>query len=595
MFPDRNIRIPNFTKIAQSPFMPLRKIVFLLFIAFWHDAKCQNSLITTEIRQIDSLILYTNFPEAERRADSLYKILSEKRAKQTYMEPKLNVLLQKADINIRNFHYPEALKKILNILDEARESGLPAVEYKASLMGALIYEIMKDFDQCKVYLDKAYSICKKNNLDHLYSTYLIRSSSYYRLKNQEKKAIHLASKALHYATKYKNRADLSDSYLLLGMLLNKTDYRKAIQFDSLAARDFLERNNYAYSAAMYNNIAKVYLNHEEPQKALLSNKKSMDIFKLHPFASEYYVTVLKTRAYAFDSLNQTDSAYFYYQCYHELSAKTFADREAAEIRKISGKYENDKKEAVIRMKNWQINLILILLLVIVVASVIVLRKNRKIHSQNKIISRQVDELVKTLEQKQVLLSELQHRVKNNLQHVISILEIQKESVDFQNIDELIRENQNRIHSMALLHRKLNVSEHVSEVDLNKYITELAELVKDSYDSKKKKIQLDVQCEIDRISIEKALPVGLIIVELISNSMKHAFNNRRTGKITIQLEKDEMLHRNTLHYADDGIGYDFSKKSEKGLGIEIINGLTGQLGAEVETKEGKGFTLTICFK
>lgn len=575
--------------------MPLRKIVFLLFIALGRDATCQNAWITTEIRKIDSLILYTHLPEAEKRADSLYQILVEKRAKKTYTEPKLNVLLQKADINIRNLKYTRALKEVLNILDEAREARLAGVEYKALLMGALIYEIMGDFEQCKRSLDKAYSVYKNNHLDHLYSTYLVRSSSYYRLKKQEKTATHLAVKALDYATKYSNRADLSDSYLLLGILLNKTDYRKAIRFDSLAARDFLERNNYAYSAAMYNNIANVYLDYNEPQKALVSNKKSMDIFKAHPFVSEYYVLILKTRSSVFDSLNETDSAYFYYQRYHELSAKIFADKESAEIKKISGKYENDKKEAVIRMKNWQINFILILLVVIVVASAVVLRKNRKIHSQNKIISRQVDELVRTLEQKQVLLSELQHRVKNNLQHVISILEIQKESVDFQNIDELIRENQNRIHSMALLHRKLNVSENVNEVELKKYLTELAELVKDSYDSKQKKIRLTVRCEIDRISIEKALPVGLIIVELISNSMKHAFHNRQTGKITIQLEKDEILHRNTLRYEDDGIGFDFGKKNEKGLGIEIINGLTEQLGAEIETNTGKGFILTAYFK
>jgi two-component sensor histidine kinase len=90
-----------------------------------------------------------------------------------------------------------------------------------------------------------------------------------------------------------------------------------------------------------------------------------------------------------------------------------------------------------------------------------------------------------MDQKQMLLSELQHRVKNNLQYVISILEIQKESASHSNIDDLIRSNQNRIHSIALLHKKLNVSESVNEVDLKRYITDLSELVKNSYDIKEK--------------------------------------------------------------------------------------------------------------
>jgi two-component system, sensor histidine kinase PdtaS len=205
-------------------------------------------------------------------------------------------------------------------------------------------------------------------------------------------------------------------------------------------------------------------------------------------------------------------------------------------------YENDKKEAVIQNKDKQMILIISLLGVIIIASILLFLQNRKIKNRNKIINQQLKELSKTLEQKQVLLSELQHRVKNNLQHVISILEIQKESVDFNNIDELIRGNQNRIHSMALLHKKLNVSENVNEVDLKRYITELAELVKDSYDNHKKKIQLIIQCKIEEISIEKALPIGLIIVELVSNSMKHAFRNQNTGIIFIEIKKDEKHRR-----------------------------------------------------
>ena len=179
-----------------------------------------------------------------------------------------------------------------------------------------------------------------------------------------------------------------------------------------------------------------------------------------------------------------------------------------------------------------------------------------------------------------------------MQHVISFLEIQKESVDFNNIDELIRGNQNRIHSMALLHRKLNVDDHVNEVNLITYVTELSELVKVSYDNHKKDIRLQVQCDIETISIEKALPIGLIITELISNSMKHAFNKQQSGAIILEITNEGTNYK--LVYSDNGCGFDFHQVNEKGLGQEIIKGLIDQLNGVIESKKENGFQLMIHF-
>jgi len=147
--------------------------------------------------------------------------------------------------------------------------------------------------------------------------------------------------------------------------------------------------------------------------------------------------------------------------------------------------------------------------------------------------------------------------------------------------------------MALLHTKLNVAESVNEVDLNRYVTELSELVKDSYDHHKKKISLSIKCEIEKISIEKALPLGLMIVELVSNSMKHAFKKHNIGIIDIVITQDENIKK--LHYSDNGVGFDFHKPSEKGLGQEIIKGLIDQLNGSVESGSNNGFELNVYFK
>ena len=217
-----------------------------------------------------------------------------------------------------------------------------------------------------------------------------------------------------------------------------------------------------------------------------------------------------------------------------------------------------------------------------------------LQEKNKEIILQKDEIEKTIEQKQVLLSELQHRVKNNLQYVISILEIQKESVNHSNLDDLIKSNQNRIHSIALLHKKLNVSESVNDVDLKRYITDLSELVKDSYDNKFKNVSLFITCEIAILSITKALPLGLIIVELVSNSMKHAFTNQQNGIINIEITYNDNSKKNCLHFIDNGKGFDFINVETKGLGVEIMKGLIDQLNGKIETQTKKGFELKINF-
>ncbi|HAK79496.1 MAG TPA: hypothetical protein DCM71_21955 [Runella sp.] len=236
-----------------------------------------------------------------------------------------------------------------------------------------------------------------------------------------------------------------------------------------------------------------------------------------------------------------------------------------------------------------------------VLTLILIRNNRQKQKSNAIlkdknqkISLQKDEIEKTMEQKQVLLSELQHRVKNNLQYVISILEIQKESASHSNIDDLIRSNQNRIHSIALLHKKLNVSESVNDVDLKRYVTDLSELVKDSYDIKGKNVGLFVTCDIEILSITKALPLGLIIVELVSNSMKHAFKNQPNGIINIEIAQDKNSKKNCLHYIDNGVGFDFKNVQTKGLGVEITKGLIDQLNGTVEAQLKKGFELKMYF-
>jgi two-component sensor histidine kinase len=571
-------------------------ISFLIFFNYSFILCAKDLPLALQVKRIDSLILSNNFLESERETDYLFNLLTNKSGKNEYVDLKLTVMLQKAYLCIRNSKFSRAVELSLDVIDQAKKHNLPEIEYKGYLMAAEIYEHTDHLDLCKNYLDKAYVCYLENKLTNAYSTYCIRKSSYSRFTKKIDSAKFYANEGLYYAKKHQNKRDLSDAYLLLGILLSDQNYRESIKYTAFAANEFLKRNDYQAVSIMYCNISHAYLKHKEVSKAMMYSDSAM-WYKSKLSNSEMlnYIT-FETRSLVFENLGHQDSALFYHKKFHTAYVKYLGEHETKEIKDISEKYENNKKEAVIQSKNQQMIFIISILAVIALSTLILIRKNKKINTQNKIISKQLEELMRTLEQKQVLLSELQHRVKNNLQHVISILEIQKESVDFNNIEELIRSNQNRIHSMALLHEKLNISDSLNDVDLRKYISELAELVKHSYDNRKKKINLEINCEVETLTIEKALPIGLITAELLSNSMKHAFKNRNTGTINIDIKKDELLQKIKFSYADSGHGFDFNVTNQKGLGLEIINGLIDQLGGTIEiAKTGKGFSLTIHFR
>jgi len=571
----------------------MRSIFLLLsFFMFSLLAIAQQPDFKKKIKTIDSLLFYSNYEVADAKNEITLNLLRKSYTGNQYNELEIQLLLRKANIYYRTGQFSRAGKLALDVIDNSRKYNFPNLEYKACLIAAVTYEQAYHDDLCKKQMDQAYTLYKHNKLDSLFSTYCVRISSFYRVTKKKDSAVYFAYKGMYYAKRYSNKRDLTDTYLLLTILLGEDDPKKAIQFGLLAIKDFFERNEFSAVASMYHNISGIYFKSKDYNNAFHYNNLAFRAERKYKLGDDNHALTLKMRYQLFEATNNKDSAFYYLKKYHDAIINSIISREATDVKKITEQYENDKKEATIQSKNQQMWLISGLLAVIVVASVLLIRKNRQVNSQNKIINSQLGELTKTLGQKQVLLSELQHRVKNNLQHVISILEIQKESIDFNNIDELIRGNQNRIHSMALLHKKLNVSDHVNDVDLNRYLTELAELVKESYDNYKRQISLNILCGIETITLEKAFPIGLIIVELVSNSMKHAFKKRSVGIITVELKVQEKGIR--LYYADNGNGFDFNATSGKGLGVEIIKGLIDQLDGTVEVTNNNGFAIEIDF-
>jgi PAS domain S-box-containing protein len=201
----------------------------------------------------------------------------------------------------------------------------------------------------------------------------------------------------------------------------------------------------------------------------------------------------------------------------------------------------------------------------------------------------------SLKEKEVLLAEIHHRVKNNLAVITGLLELQSHRTTNKDASKALKDSQMRINSMALIHEKLYQNETLSRIDFDVYVKDLAQVINQTHTTTKD-ISFNFETEKIQFAITQAIPCGLLLNEIVTNSFKHAFENSFTGKpqIDIQLKSVEDGHV-LLKISDNGIGLpgNFDEIGKESLGFTLIKTLVKQIGAklEIDTENGTSFTFT----
>jgi two-component sensor histidine kinase len=291
---------------------------------------------------------------------------------------------------------------------------------------------------------------------------------------------------------------------------------------------------------------------------------------------------------------QFERAYEFRLKYEQLKDSIFSKESNQKINELEARYQNNVKKNEIKdllaantinelnlkkQKNTKYVLIAFALILLVISSMIFnqyrLKKKSNILLQNK---NQIIEVA--LGEKEILLQEVHHRVKNNLQFVWSLLNMHTRHIKDKIALDTLVEAKNRIKIMALIHQKLYQNDNLKGIDLKLFIPNLTENLLSTYETESRKIELETDIEPMVLDVDTAMPIALIINELVTNSVKYAFDELEHAKMSINLKKDKDFLMLTVK--DNGKGFNLNEEGERNgsFGLKLINSLAKQLKAEV---------------
>jgi two-component sensor histidine kinase len=206
-----------------------------------------------------------------------------------------------------------------------------------------------------------------------------------------------------------------------------------------------------------------------------------------------------------------------------------------------------------------------------------------------------DKIKSSLKEKELLLQEVHHRVKNNLQIISSLLNLQAGYINDEKDLEFLKDSQSRVKSMAFIHEQLYKSSDFTNINFAKYIRSLISYLSYSHGLNLEKIKMNINVEDVSLNINTAIPCGLIINELVTNSIKYAFPDERSGIINVGLNSN-YEEKYVLTVGDDGIGLpeDIDYKNSATLGLQLVNNLSKQLDGSIELDRKNGTQFKIFF-
>lgn len=462
----------------------------------------------------------------------------------------------------------------------------------------LLHEYIGRAEDSRRNLDLAHNIIIENSFDDIYPWYCVRYASYHRIFDNVDTAWVYAAKAAELGPKVGNDRASVDGLLLLGILSSEIEDK--VNYFKQTLIIFDKNENYIAASSMCYNIVNILFGAKQMNKGLIFltlMKEYLD--KLEYKNNDYfrdYSLYYKMLTHYFQSNNQLDSALHYQALSYEFENKSTYKVDHNTINNKVSSFKDQLVAAQTKLKLLT-QIIFVLLGFLIVGLGVALyyndKKKNEILAQKVNIEKQNGEL-SVLNLKQAgLLTEVHHRMKNNLQLVISMLTLASHKKNIDGIEEFAEQMSEKVRSMALIHNQLYISGDYEKINLAEYLLLLRDnfLTYFNFEIKQVVINLHINTNIN-LNSETVMPIGLITTELLTNSLKHNKDN-----LVIEIEVEQVANNYILSYKDNGVGY--NENNLKGLdnqfGLKLIQSLVKQLDGTAQFSNNIGAKFVMNFK
>ncbi len=552
-----------------------------------------------------------------------------------------------ADIHFQQQKYALAENELLQITKDGKRAGPANIMRTYDLLTA-VYITKGEYNNALSYALKTINTMQMIGDSSSVMTFYERLISIYNTLGKFLLSEEFARKALAHAIKYNEHEDVFyRSYSIVDALIRQRKASEALKFIIsitakhkptelselryvqkcfgdcyyalkkyvLAERSYLEMIRFgtrktenggtAYSTDDYFTLINFYIERQEYTKA----QKYLH-YVLAAYANGGTVEDLKN---VYLSLFMVDSARGDFPAaikdlrqHVKLKDSIFSIAKNKQIEELQVTYQIKEREKDLKLERNRANLAQVNLqhsqntrnwimagsaLLFIIAGLLY-RQNGQKQKSNAIITHKNELLQKLVEEKEWLLKEVHHRVKNNLHSVICLLESQAAYLENDAL-KAIEESQHRIYTMSLIHQKLYQSEDVKAIDMSVYIPELVQYLSESFDTSNY-INFDLMIEPINLNASQAIPLALIINEALTNSIKYAFPGHNRGEITISLS--DIGDQYKLVLSDNGIGmHHNSEDYQDSLGMQLMSGLTEEISGTISIENNNGVKITIVFE
>ena len=505
--------------------------------------------------------------------------------------------------------YNSALDEYFQALKFAEGHSIPMKKANVFRNIALAYQYINETDKAIEYIKKALEITEKNNYQRSSSEYHALLGAYYREIGEHKKSLSHLNRALPYEEKKISPKSLSRLYASLAMThfqLNEikqassyihkaeklipevpNDRDKSLFYMASGYIKLAEKNYPASKSFFQKNIetgrkASTPKRMVEGYEGLLKLYKKQQSWKM----AYLYADSINLATKEMDLSNQT-------RLVQDLESRYKNKLKQEEIKRLKGEKKIQGME--IKKKNQLIGFTVLCLLLSMFAILAFYFANKTKQKSNRALKQKNAELSAALSTNKMLIKEIHHRVKNNLQVVSSLLNLQSRFEKDEHILQAINIGKNRVQTMSLLHQNLYVNENLKSISVKKYFTELAQGLTRGYPIEGEEINLTTDIDNIQLDIDQVVPLGLIINELITNSLKYAYvNSKKNCELLLMLK--QVGNKIELKVADNGVGLPFNEipARSKSMGMQLVHSFSKKLKATVDINNMNGTEFSLKF-